>query len=137
MTLLLCAIIGIYFLQQRGDFRMRELLKPAAATFIVLALFLVLEPETRALLMLVDYLGIDLIVTMAALFLRQHLVITASLVLIPLLRLAYRYGPVPGFWPSRPVMRSGVVWPTYAVIYPLTFAVFAAVLIAGLVRPLI
>jgi hypothetical protein len=116
---------------------MRSLWTPAAGAVIVLALLLVFDPETRALLMLIDYLGIDLIVTMAALFLRQHLVITASLVLIPLLRLAYRYGPVPGFWPSRQVMRSGVVWPTYAVIYPLTFAAFGAVLIAGLVRPLI
>jgi hypothetical protein len=137
MTLFLCALVGIYVLHWRGDFRMRELVKPAAATLIVLALFLVLEPETRALLMLADYLGVDLIVTVAALFLRQHLVITASLVLIPLLRFAYRYGPVPGFWPSRQVLRSGVVWPTYAVIYPLAFAAFGAVLIAGLVQHLI
>jgi hypothetical protein len=137
MTLFICALIGIYVLRQRGDVRMRDLMTPAAATLIVLALFLVLEPETRALLMLVDYLGIDLIVTVGALFLREHLVITASLILIPLLRLAYRYGPVPGFWPSRQVLRSGVVWPTYAVIYPLTFAVFGAVLIAGLVQHLI
>jgi hypothetical protein len=136
MTLLLCAIIGIYVLQQRGDVRVRDLLTPTATALIVLALFLVLEPETRALLMLVDYLGIDLMVTVAALFLREHLVIAASLVLIPLLRLAYRYGPVPGFWPSRQVLRSGVVWPTYAVIYPLGFAAFGAVLIACLVRPL-
>jgi hypothetical protein len=137
MTLFLCALVGIYVLHQRGDFRMRDLLTPAAATLIVLALFLVLEPETRVLLMLVDFLGIDLVVTVAALFLRQHLVITASLVLIPLLRLSYRYGPVPGFWPSRQVLRSGVVWPTYAVIYPLTFAAFGAALIACVVRPLI
>jgi hypothetical protein len=137
MTLFLCALAGIYVLHQRGNFRVRDLLTPAAAALIVLAIFLVLEPETRALLMLVDYLGIDLIVTVAALFLRQHLAITASLVLIPLLRLAYRYGPVPGFWPSRQVLRSGVVWPTYAVIYPLGFATFGALLIACLVNPLI
>jgi hypothetical protein len=137
MTVFLCTLIGIYVLRRHGDVRMRSLWTPAAGAVIVLALLLVFDPETRALLMLIDYLGIDLIVTMAALFLRQHLVITASLVLIPLLRLAYRYGPVPGFWPSRQVMRSGVVWPTYAVIYPLTFAAFGAVLIAGLVRPLI
>jgi hypothetical protein len=137
MTLLLCAFIGIYILQQRGDVRVRDLLTPAAAALIVLALFLVLEPETRVLLMLVDYLGIDLIVTVAALFLRQHLAITASLVLIPLLRIAYRYGPVPGFWPYRQIMRSGAMWPAYAVICPLIVAGFGAVLIACLVRPLI
>jgi hypothetical protein len=137
MTLLLCALIGIYVLQPRGNVRVRDLLTPAAAALIVLALFLVLEPETRALLMLVDYLGIDLMVTVAALFLRQHLAITASLILIPLLRLAYRYGPVPGFWPYRQVMRSGAMWPTYAVMCPLIFAAFGGVLIACLVRPLI
>lgn len=116
---------------------MRGLWTPAAGAIVFLALLLVFDPEVRVVLMLVDYLGIDLVITVAALFLRQHLVITASLVLIPLLRLAYRYGPVPGFWPSRQVLRSGVVWPTYAVIYPLTFAVFGGLLIAGLVRPLI
>jgi hypothetical protein len=137
MTLLLCAIIGIYVLQQRGDFRMRDLLTPAAATLIVLALFLVLEPETRALLMLVDYLGIDLMVTVAALYLRQHLVITASLILIPLLRIAYRYGPVPGFWPYRQIMTSGAMWPAYAVLCPLIVAAFGGALIACLLRPLV
>jgi hypothetical protein len=137
MSLFLCALVGIYILHQRGNFRARDLLTPAAAALIALAIFLVLEPETRALLMLVDYLGIDLIVTVAALFLRQHLAITASLILIPLLRIAYRYGPVPGFWPYRQVLRSGVIWPAYAVICPLIFAGFGAVLIACLVRPLI
>ena len=137
MTLFLCALIGIYVLHRRGDVRMRGLWTPAAGAIVILALLLVFDPEVRVLLVLVDYLGIDLVITVAALFLRQHLVITASLVLIPLLRLAYRYGPVPGFWPSRQVLRSGVVWPTYAVIYPLTFAVFGGLLIAGLVRPLI
>jgi hypothetical protein len=137
MTLFLCALIGIYILRQRDDRRMRGLWTPVAGALIVLALLLVFDPEVRALLMLVDYLGIDLIVTFAALFLRQHLAITASLILIPLLRLAYRYGPVPGFWPDRQVLRSGVMWPAYAVIYPLTFAVFGAVLIVCLLRPLI
>ncbi|MEA3173105.1 MAG: hypothetical protein QOF42_516 [Gammaproteobacteria bacterium] len=136
MTLFLCALIGIYALQQRGNVRVRELLTPAAAVLIVLALFLVLEPETRALLMLVDYLGIDLMVTVAALYLRQHLVITASLILIPLLRIAYRYGPVPGFWPYRQIMRSGAMWPAYAVLCPLVVATFGGVLIACLLRPL-
>jgi hypothetical protein len=137
MTLFLCALVGIYVLHQRGDFRMRGLWTPAAGALIVLALLLVFDPEVRALLMLVDYVGIDLMVTVAALFLRQHLAITASLVLIPLLRLAYRYGPVPGFWPYRQVLRSGVIWPTYAVICPLIVAGFGAVLVACLVRPLI
>jgi hypothetical protein len=135
MTLFLCTLIGIYVLHRRGDVRMRELWTPAAGAVVVLALVLVFDPETRVLLMLVDYLGIDLIVTLAALFLRQHLVITASLVLIPLLRLAYRYGPVPGFWPYRPLMRSGAMWPAYAVICPLFFAGFGAVLIACLLQP--
>jgi hypothetical protein len=31
MTLFLCALVGIYVLHQRGDFRMRDLLTPAAA----------------------------------------------------------------------------------------------------------
>jgi hypothetical protein len=137
MTLFLCALVGIYMLRQRGNFRGRDLVAPTAAALIVVALFLVLEPETRALLMLIDYVGIDLVVTVAALYLRQHLAITAALVLIPLLRMAYRYGPVPGFWPYRPVMRSGLMWPAYAVICPLIVAAFGAVLIVCLVRPLI
>jgi hypothetical protein len=137
MTAFLCALIGIYVLQQRGNVRVRDLLTPAAAVLFVLALFLVLEPETRALLMLVDYVGIDLMATVAALYLRQHLVITASLILIPLLRIAYRYGPVPGFWPYRQIMRSGAMWPAYAVLCPLMMAAFGGVLIACLVRPLI
>jgi hypothetical protein len=135
MTLFLCALVGIYALHRRGDFRNRDLLTPAAGALIVVALFLVLEPETRALLMLIDYVGIDLMVTVAALYLRQHLVITASLVLIPLLRIAYRYGPVPGFWPYRPLMRSNAIWPVYAVMCPLIFAGFGAVLIACLLQP--
>jgi hypothetical protein len=58
MTLFLCALIVIYVLRERHDFHVRDLATPAAATLIVLALFLVLEPETRALLLLADYVGI-------------------------------------------------------------------------------
>jgi hypothetical protein len=45
------------------------------------------------------------------------------------LKWIYRWGPVPGFWPSRLVIRSSAIWAGYAVVMPvmaLRWAAFAA-----------
>jgi hypothetical protein len=135
MELFLVLVTAIFALHGQLDLKLRAWWKPVAGAGILLALFLVLEPESRALLLLTDYLGVDLIVMMMAVYLRHHLAIAVALVFIPLLRLAYRWGPVPGFWPHSKVLRSSVAWTAYAVIYPLWFTAFGAVCLVCLVRP--
>ena len=69
---------------------------------------------------------------MCALYLRHNLVLVAAILLIPILKWIYRWGPVPGFWPSRLVVRSSSIWAGYAVVVPLKvlgWAMFAAVCI--------
>ena len=126
MELLLCALVGIYVLHRVGARPAAGWWTQAAGAIILLALLLVITPEVRALLMLSSYLGADLIATMAAVYLREHLAISVALLLIPLLRLAYLWGPVPGFWPHRVVLRSSWVWAGYAVICPLLVGALAA-----------
>jgi len=99
---------------------------------LVLALFVAIEPETRIFLMFLDSVGVDLFVTMCVLYLRHNLVLVAAILLIPILRWTYRWGPVPGFWPSSLVIRSSATWAGYAVVVPLKvlgWAMFAAVCI--------
>jgi hypothetical protein len=85
---------------------------------VVLALFVAIEPETRIFLMFLDSVGVDLFVTLCVLFLRHNLVLVAAILLIPILKWTYRWGPVPGFWPSRLVIRSSSIWAGYAVVVP-------------------
>jgi hypothetical protein len=102
---------------------------------VVLALFVALEPETRIFLMFLDSVGVDLFVTVCVLYLRHNLVLAAAILLIPILKWTYRWGPVPGFWPSRFVIRSSSIWAGYAVVVPLKvlgWAMFAAVCIMAL-----
>jgi hypothetical protein len=89
---------------------------------VVLALFVAIEPETRIFLMFLDSVGVDLFITMCALFLRHNLVLIAAMVLIPILKWTYRWGPVPGFWPSRLVITSSATWAGYAVVVPMVVA---------------
>jgi hypothetical protein len=101
---------------------------------VVLALFVAIEPETRIFLMFLDSVGVDLFVTVCLLYLRHNLVLVAAILLIPILRWTYRWGPVPGFWPSRVVIRSSATWAGYAVVVPLKvlgWAMFAAVCITA------
>src|ERR1700730_8686030 len=85
---------------------------------VVLALFVAIEPEARIFLMFLDSVGVDLFVTLCVLFLRHNLVLIAAILLIPILKWTYRWGPVPGFWPSRLVIRSSASWAGYAVVVP-------------------
>jgi hypothetical protein len=99
---------------------------------LVLALFVAIEPETRIFLMFLDSVGVDLFVTVCLLYLRHNLVLVAAILLIPILKWTYRWGPVPGFWPSSLVIRSSATWAGYAVVVPLKvlgWAMFAAVCI--------
>src|SRR5580704_15304916 len=101
---------------------------------VVLALFVAIEPETRIFLMFLDSVGVDLFVTLCVLFLRHNLVLVAAILLIPILKWTYRWGPVPGFWPSRLVIRSSASWAGYAVVVPvvtLCGAAMAAICIAA------
>jgi hypothetical protein len=96
---------------------------------VVLALFVAIEPEARIFLMFLDSVGVDLFVTLCVLYLRHNLVLVAAILLIPILKWIYRWGPVPGFWPSRFVIRSSAIWAGYAVVMPvmaLRWAAFAA-----------
>jgi hypothetical protein len=85
----------------------------------VLALFVAMEPEARIFLMFLDSVGVDLFITLCVLYLRHNLVVVAAVLLIPMLKWTYRCGPVPGFWPSRLVIRSSATWAGYAVVTPI------------------
>jgi hypothetical protein len=94
---------------------------------VVLALFIAMEPEARIFLMFLDSVGVDLFVTVCVLYLRHNLVFVAAILLIPILKWIYRWGPVPGFWPSRLVIRSSATWAGYAVVVPAMTLCWAAV----------
>jgi hypothetical protein len=94
---------------------------------VVLALFIAIEPEARIFIMFLDSVGVDLFVTVCALYLRHNLVLVAAILLIPILKWTYRWGPVPGFWPSRLVIRSSATWAGYAVVVPVMTLCWAAV----------
>ena len=89
-----------------------------AGGLVLLALFIAIEPETRVLLMFLDSVGVDLFVTVCILYLRHNLVLVIAVLLVPVLKGMYRWGPVPGFWPSRYVMRSSATWAGYAIVVP-------------------
>ena len=101
---------------------------------VVLALFVAMEPEARIFLMFLDSVGVDLFITLCVLYLRHNLVVVAAVLLIPMLKWTYRCGPVPGFWPSRLVIRSSATWAGYAVVTPiiaLRWIAFAALCAAA------
>ena len=107
---------------------------------VVLALFFAIEPEARIFLIFLDSVGVDLFVTMCVLFLRHNLVLIAAILLIPILKWAYRWGPVPGFWPSRLVIRSSATWAGYAVVVPvvtLCGAAMAAVCVTAVLSSVV
>jgi hypothetical protein len=97
---------------------------------VCLALFVAIDPEARVFLMFIDSFGADLFVTLCVLFLRYRLAIILSLLLIPLLKVSYRWGPVPGFWPTKTVLKSSAMWAGYAVIYPATILLIVTFFIA-------
>jgi hypothetical protein len=89
-----------------------------AAALVVLALLVAIDPEARVLLMFLDSFGVDLFLALCALFLRHNLELCVAVLLIPILRGIYRWGPVPGFWPSGVVLKSSASWAGYAILYP-------------------
>jgi hypothetical protein len=98
-------------------------------------LFVAVEPETRIFLMFLDSAGVDLFITECVLYLRHNLLFVAGILLIPILRWTYRWGPVPGFWPSRVVLSSSASWTGYAVVIPvvtLCLLTFAALCIRAM-----
>jgi hypothetical protein len=107
---------------------------------VFLAMFVAIEPEARIFLMFIDSFGVDLFVTLCVLFFRHQLAITLSILIIPILRGLYRWGPVPGFWPSKLVIRSSVSWAGYAVLWPamaLLCATLAALCITAVLSGLV
>jgi len=86
---------------------------------VILALFVAIEPEARIFLMFLDSVGVDLFITLCVLYLRHNLVLVAAILLVPILKRAYRWGPVPGFWPSKLVIKSSTGWAGYAVVTPM------------------
>jgi hypothetical protein len=114
MAVRLLSVVGI----KRRLTRSESTFVLILGALVVLALFLAIEPETRIFLMFLDSVGVDLFVTVCVLYLRHNLVLVAAILLIPILKFAYRWGPVPGFWPSRLVIRSSATWAGYAVVVP-------------------
>jgi hypothetical protein len=107
---------------------------------VVLALFVAIDPEARIFLMFLDSVGVDLFVTLCVLFLRHNLILVAAILLIPILKWTYRWGPVPGFWPSRLVIRSSASWAGYAVVVPvmtLCGATMAAICMAAVLSTVV
>lgn len=100
-----------------------------AAVLVALALFIALDPEARVFLAFVDSFGVDLFVAVCALFVRYNLELCLAILLIPILRGIYRWGPVPGFWPSRVVLTSSASWAGYAILYPAAALLLAAMLV--------
>jgi len=89
-----------------------------AGGLVFLALMVAIEPESRIFLMFLDSVGVDLFVAACAVYLRHNLLLVAAILLVPVLKGIYRLGPVPGFWPSRLVIRSSATWAGYAVVMP-------------------
>jgi hypothetical protein len=106
-----------------------------AAGLIVFALFLIINPETRIFLLFIDSIGIDVFAGLFAWYCRQQIALTFSLLLLPGLRLLYRCGPVPGFWPGRTVLGSSAVWTGYALMVPALCAGMAALCVKCLIDP--
>jgi hypothetical protein len=101
---------------------------------VLLALLVAIEPEARIFLMFLDSVGVDLFATLCVLYLRHNIGVVIAILLIPILRGIYRWGPVPGFWPSRLVIRSSASWAGYAVVVPvmaLCWAAFAALCVTA------
>ena len=89
-----------------------------AGVLVLLALFVAIDPEARIFLMFLDSVGVDCFVTLCVLFFRYRLAITITILIIPILKGLYRWGPVPGFWPSKLVLRSSPTWAGYAILWP-------------------
>jgi hypothetical protein len=100
----------------------------AVGAVVVLALFVALNPETRLFLMFIDSFGIDLFASLCVLYVRDHLTLCIALLIIPALKGIYGWGPVPGFWPSKIVIKSSLSWAAYAVLYPAAALLVAALL---------
>jgi hypothetical protein len=107
---------------------------------VILALFVAVEPEARIFLMFLDSMGVDLFITVCVLYLRHNLVLVAAILLIPILKWSYGWGPVPGFWPSRLVIKSSASWAGYAVVTPfvaLWWITFPALCIGALLSKVV
>jgi hypothetical protein len=96
---------------------------------VALALFIAIDPEARVFLMFLDSFGVDLFMALCAMFVRHNLELCVAILLIPILKGIYRWGPVPGFWPSGVVLRSSVSWAGYAILYPTAAVLMVALLI--------
>lgn len=96
---------------------------------LLLALLVAINPETRIFLLFLDSFGVDLFVALCALFVRHNLELCVAILLIPVLKGIYRWGPVPGFWPSKVVVSSSATWAGYAILYPAAALLVAVVLV--------
>jgi hypothetical protein len=108
------SIFGIKLRLNRSDSKFGLI----GGALVVLALFVVIDPEARVLLVFLDSFGVDLFVALCGLFVRHNLELCVAILLIPILKGIYRWGPVPGFWPSGVVLKSSASWAGYAILYP-------------------
>jgi hypothetical protein len=120
MLVQLLSLLGI----KRRLTRSESTIALIVAALVFLALFVAIDPEARVFLMFIDSFGADLFVTLCVLFFRHRLAITISILIIPVLKGLYRWGPVPYFWPSKLVIRSSATWAGYAILWPLMALLF-------------
>jgi hypothetical protein len=99
--------LSVFGIKLRSN-RSERTLGLVVGVLVVLALLVVIIPETP-------------------IFLRHNLELCVAILLIPILKGIYRWGPVPGFWPSGVVLKSSASWTGYALLYPAA-AVFLGVL---------
>jgi hypothetical protein len=62
---------------------------------VALALLVAIDPEARVFLVFLDSFGVDLFVALCALFVRHNFELCVAILLIPILKGIYRWGPVP------------------------------------------
>jgi hypothetical protein len=128
MLLQLLSLVGI----KRRLTRPESTFALIAGGVVFLALFVAIDPEARIFLMFLDSVGVDLFVTLCVLFFRYRLAIAISILIIPILKAIYRWGPVPGFWPSKVVIRSSVTWAGYAILWPAIAILFYTAFFIGI-----
>jgi hypothetical protein len=97
-----------------------------AGVLIAVALMFVFNPELRVLLLFIDSFGIELVAALCALQFRYGFEVFVCIMLVPVLRRIYAWGPVPGFWPTKTVITSSASWAGYALLYPAGALCFAA-----------
>lgn len=103
-----------------------------AGILILIALFVVFNPELRILLMFVDFMGIDVLLVFLTFQFQDQLALAYRMVLLPALRYLCNWSPMPCLMPTPSIMKQQPALAVAAVMYPTATAMrWAAMLIGG------